>query len=66
MSFLAKKPKWDSLFDGKTLNGWKVGESATSFKLEDGEIVVNGPVGHLFYDGAVGIMISKILSLRPK
>jgi len=54
MSFLAKKPKWVSLFDGKTLNGWKVGENAASFKVEDGAIVVNGPVGHLFYDGTVG------------
>ena len=54
MGFLAKKPKWVSLFDGKTLNGWKVGENATSFKVEDGAIVVNGPVGHLFYDGTVG------------
>ncbi len=52
--FLAKKPKWVSLFDGKTLNGWKVGENAASFKVEDGAIVVNGPVGHLFYDGSVG------------
>jgi hypothetical protein len=54
MGFLAKKPKWVSLFDGKTLNGWKVGENAASFKVEDGAIVVNGPVGHLFYDGEVG------------
>jgi hypothetical protein len=54
MGFLAKKPKWVSLFDGKTLNGWKVGENASSFKVEDGAIVVNGPVGHLFYDGTVG------------
>lgn len=54
MSFLSKKPKWISLFDGKTLNGWKVGENASSFKVEDGAIVVNGPVGHLFYDGNVG------------
>jgi hypothetical protein len=54
MGFLAKKPKWISLFDGKTLNGWKVGENASSFKVEDGAIVVNGPVGHLFYDGTVG------------
>ncbi|MCP9768477.1 DUF1080 domain-containing protein [Lacihabitans sp. LS3-19] len=53
-SFIAKKPKWISLFDGKTLNGWKVGENASSFKVEDGAIVVNGPVGHLFYDGIVG------------
>jgi hypothetical protein len=54
MGFLAKKPKWVSLFDGKTLNGWKVGENAASFKVEDGAIVVNGPVGHLFYEGSVG------------
>jgi hypothetical protein len=54
MGFLAKKPKWVSLFDGKTFNGWKVGENAASFKVEDGAIVVNGPVGHLFYDGEVG------------
>lgn len=54
MGFLAKKPKWVSLFDGKTLNGWKVGENASSFKVEDGAIVVNGPVGHLFYNGTVG------------
>ena len=54
MSFLVKKPKWVSLFDGKTLDGWKVGNNAASFKVEDGAIVVNGPVGHLFYDGTVG------------
>jgi hypothetical protein len=54
LGFLAKKLKWVSLFDGKTLNGWKVGENAASFKVEDGAIVVNGPVGHLFYDGSVG------------
>lgn len=49
-----KKPKWVSLFDGKTLEGWKVGENASSFKVEDGAIVVNGPRAHLFYDGPVG------------
>jgi hypothetical protein len=54
MSFVAFKPKWISLFDGKTLNGWKVGENAGSFKVENGAIVVNGPVAHLFYDGSVG------------
>ena len=45
---------WVSLFDGKTLNGWKVGENAATFKVEDGAIVVNGPRAHLFYDGPVG------------
>ena len=33
---------WVSLFDGKTLDGWKVGENAASFKVEDGYIVING------------------------
>jgi hypothetical protein len=42
-----------SLFDGKTFNGWKVGKNADSFKIQDGMIVVNGPVGHLFYMGDV-------------
>ena len=48
------KKKWISLFDGKTLNGWKVGANAETFKVEDGAIVVNGKVAHLFYDGAAG------------
>jgi hypothetical protein len=44
---------WISLFDGKTLNGWKVGENSSSFSVEDGSIVANGDVAHLFYDGDV-------------
>ena len=47
------KKKWISLFDGKTLNGWKVGANAETFKVEDGAIVVNGKVAHLFYDGDI-------------
>lgn len=42
-----------SLFDGKTLDGWKVGENPDTFKIEDGMIVANGPVAHLFYRGDV-------------
>jgi hypothetical protein len=55
MSFVqgGKKEKWISLFDGKSLNGWKVGENAGSFKVENGTIVVNGDRAHLFYDGKV-------------
>ena len=49
-----KKPKWQSLFDGKTLNNWKVGDNAGTFTIEDGKIAVNGPVAHLFYDGNIG------------
>ena len=44
---------WVSLFDGKSLSNWKVGENAQSFKVENGMIVVNGNVAHLFYDGDI-------------
>jgi hypothetical protein len=45
--------KWVSLFDGKTLNNWKVGSNASTFSIENGAIVANGPVAHLFYTGDV-------------
>jgi hypothetical protein len=44
---------WIPLFDGRSLEGWKAGENADSFKVEDGQIVVDGPRGHLFYVGPV-------------
>jgi hypothetical protein len=44
---------WISLFDGKSLDGWKVGNNAATFSIENGAIVANGPVAHLFYDGDV-------------
>lgn len=47
------EPSWVSLFDGKSLDGWKVGKNADAFKVRDGMIVVNGPVAHLFYVGNV-------------
>ena len=42
---------WISIFDGKTLDGWKASERPESFRVEDGAIVVNGSRSHLFYDG---------------
>lgn len=47
------KGGWISLFDGKTLSGWKVGDKPESFTVKDGAIVANGNVSHLFYDGDV-------------
>lgn len=44
---------WISLFDGKSLAGWKAAETPSSFRVDDGKIVVNGKRGHLFYDGKV-------------
>src|SRR4029078_5761070 len=41
-----------SMFDGKTLNGWrKAVENPQSFKVENGTIVASGPRCHLFYEG---------------
>lgn len=48
-----EKEGWISLFDGKSLDGWKVGNNAATFSLENGAIVANGPVAHLFYSGDV-------------
>ena len=45
--------KWVSLFDGKSLNDWKVGENAASFSVENGSIVAHGNTAHLFYAGNV-------------
>jgi hypothetical protein len=47
------KKGWISLFDGKSLEGWKINENPASFKVEDGAIVVNGDRSHLFYMGPV-------------
>ena len=48
-----KKAGWISLFDGTSVNGWKVGNNASTFSIENGAIRVNGEVAHLFYDGEV-------------
>ena len=44
---------WIPLFDGQTLNGWRVNENPSTFSVADGEIVVHGPTAHLFYEGPV-------------
>ena len=45
---------WISLFDGKTLAGWKAGGSSGTFSVRDGMIVADGPRSRLFYAGPVG------------
>ena len=44
---------WISLFNGKDLDGWKVGVNASTFSVEDGTIKVAGDRAHLFYAGDV-------------
>lgn len=50
----AQQDGWVSLFDGKSLDGWKVGENASTFSVQDGAIQVFGPRAHLYYVGPVG------------
>ena len=41
-----------SLFDGRSLAGWKANENPDSWSVKDGAIVCKGPRSHLFYVGA--------------
>jgi hypothetical protein len=46
------EPGFVSLFDGKTLNGWKkANENEDAFRVENGAIVANGNRCHLYYMG---------------
>lgn len=49
-----KQNDWISLFNGKNLDGWQVGENAASFSVENGTLKVSGLKAHLFYMGDVG------------
>ena len=40
---------WISMFDGKSLTGWKASENKDTWKVEDGKLVCHGPRSHLFY-----------------
>jgi len=57
LSFIGDKPTgqdgWIRLFDGKSLKDWKVGKNASTFSVDSGMIIVNGPTAHLFYVGDV-------------
>jgi len=48
-----KGPQWTELFNGKDLSGWTANQHPESFKVENGLLVVNGPIGHLFYTGDI-------------
>lgn len=43
--------QWTDLFNGKDLKSWKISENPGSFRVENGELIVEGNRGHLFYDG---------------
>ncbi len=50
---IAEDDGFIDLFDGKSLDGWKIAENPKAFTVKDGSIVVNGTRGHMFYDGKV-------------
>lgn len=49
----SKSKEWISLFNGTNLDGWKVGENAMTFSIENGAIKAAGEKAHLFYTGDV-------------
>src|SRR5687767_2530734 len=57
---------WVSLFDGKTLAGWKASEHPATFTVADGAIVVHGDRAHLFYEGEVSNHSFKNFELKLK
>ncbi len=44
---------WVALFDGRTMNGWKANENASTWSVKNGCLSAAGPRSHLFYTGPV-------------
>lgn len=53
-----------SLFDGKSLDGWRANNTPEAFSIEDGAIKANGDCTHLFYEGKVNEAKFKDFELR--
>ena len=49
----SKAAGWQSLFDGKTLNGWRANENENTWSVRDGMLITHGERSHLFYVGPV-------------
>ncbi|MCC6343036.1 MAG: DUF1080 domain-containing protein [Bryobacterales bacterium] len=45
------KDGWVSMFDGKTLNGWKAADNPESWSVRNGAITGDGERSHLFWMG---------------
>ncbi len=46
--------QWVELLNGRDFSGWKATENPNSFQVKNGELRIEGPRGHLFYEGPVG------------
>ena len=42
---------WVTIFDGKSLEGWRISEHAKSWSVQDGQLVAHGERSHLFFVG---------------
>jgi len=45
---IVRGEEWVSLFDGKSMTGWKPNEKPQSFSVENGELKFKGGMAHLF------------------
>ena len=55
LSTAAMAGDWVTLFDGTSLDGWRVAaENPKAFTVKDETLVVNGERGHLFWSGKDG------------
>ncbi len=59
-----KEAEWTELFNGKDLSGWTANQNTGSFKVEDGLLVANGPISHLFYTGKIGKGVFRNFELK--
>lgn len=50
-NLVSAQTEWQTMFNGKNLDGWRINENPDSFKVVDGCLVVEGPRGHAFYTG---------------
>lgn len=67
VSSQAGEGKFISLFDGQSLDGWKVSEeNSESFLVQDGSLVAKGGRAHIFYDGEIGDHDFKNFELKLK
>jgi hypothetical protein len=44
---------WVSLYDGKSLDGWKASDEPGTFQVQNGDIIVYGKRSHLYYVGDI-------------
>jgi hypothetical protein len=60
----ADKDQWVPLFDGKSLDNWKISEKPGTFSVKDGELVIHGERSHMYYAGPVNNADFKNFELR--